>query len=180
MISSNLEKFLKRVSEDKECNAKAKSIGSDNKALAAYAKELGYDVTAEELQEYRDKTWQAVKGKIQKLQPDVSLSEGAKELLSFIKAADENEDMAKRLAELSAGTPDELIAYGKEKGFTFNEQDMQAVIKDIMEPSNEISDDELEMVAGGFVTAFIVVAAVSASVAGAVWTVVSVLGDLLD
>jgi len=51
----------------------------------------------------------------------------------------------------------------EEKGFTFNEQDMQAVGKDILEPSDELSDEELEMAAGGTtaIAVFLLIAGVA-------------------
>ena len=84
-------------------------------------------------------------------QPDISLSPGAKEFYAFMKLADTNDEMALRLVELANSTPEELIAFGAEKGFAFDKQDMLAVGKDILEPSDELSEEELELVAGGLV-----------------------------
>ena len=166
MDRENLEGFFKFLMEDKESRAKLKSLGGDVAALAAYAKGKGFDVTPEELREYQEKALHMMKSRVLNLQPDVSLSDGAKEFLRFIKIADDDETIAKRLAELSSGTPGEVIAYGKEKGFIFNEQDMQAVSKDILKPTDELDEEELEMVAGG-TTVLVVILTVSLTVAAA-------------
>ena len=149
MSVENLEKFSKLLTENKEWQVKVKSFGGDADTLAAYAKDKGFDVTPEELREYQEKALQMMKSRVLNLQPDGSLSDGAKEFLRFIKNADDDEIMAKRLVELGSGTPGEVIAYGREKGFIFNEQDMQAVSKDILKPTDELDEEELEMVAGG-------------------------------
>ena len=152
MSRENLEGFSKFLMENKDSRAKLKSLGGDVAALAAFAKESGYDVTAEELCEYQEKALIVMKSRVQSLQPGKSLSAGAKAFYDMIKAAESDMEMAKRVAELSSGSPEELIAYGREKGFIFNEQDMQAVGKEILEPSDELSEEELEMVAGGEIT----------------------------
>jgi predicted ribosomally synthesized peptide with nif11-like leader len=151
MSRENLEKFSKFLMENKERQSKVKSFGDDVDALAAYAQESGYDLSPDELREQRDKALLLIKNRVQKKlrQPDVSLSPGAREFCKFIELADNDEGMSKRLSELSAGAPKEIIAFGKEKGFTFTEQDMQAFGKSILDSSEELSDEELEMVAGG-------------------------------
>ena len=68
---------------------------------------------------------------------------------ALLESVETDKEVEKRLEELSAGTQEELIAYGREKGFTFNGQDLQAVGKDTLEPSDELNDEELELVAGG-------------------------------
>ena len=47
------------------------------------------------------------------------------------------------------GTPEAVIAYGREKGFDFSEEDIQAMGKYVLELSNELSEKELELAAGG-------------------------------
>jgi len=163
MSRESLEKFFVFLSENKGCQEKVKSFGSDIDAVIAYAKELGYDISKEEFQEYQDKALQLLKENLQKLeQAEASLSTGAKEFYNFIKLADENEEVANRLAELGWDTPEELIAYGKEKGFTFNKQDMKEVSKNILEPREELSEEDLERVAGGVVLVGLMAVASSA------------------
>ena len=150
MSREGLENFFKLLAENPEHQAKVKSFGGDLDALAAYAREQGYDVSPEELREYQDKARQLLKSRLEKVQrADAPLSPGAREFFALIKLSETDESVAERLAELGAGTTEALIAYGREKGFIFNEQDMQAIGKDILEPSDELSDDELELAAGG-------------------------------
>ena len=100
-----------------------------------------------------DKAQKLLKAKMRKklAKPNVSISPGAKEFYALIKLAENDEEVAKRLTELVEGAPEELIAYGKEKGFTFDAQDMQAIGENILEPTDELSDEELELAAGGLV-----------------------------
>ena len=170
MSRENLEKFFKFLMENREGQAKMKGFGGDVDALAAYARELGYDFSPEEMREYQDKARQLFKSRVQKKlrQPEAPSSPGAREFYALIKLAETDESVRKRLAELAAGTPEELVAYGGEKGFTFNEQDIQSVGKDILEPSDELSDEELELAAGGTTLAVLFVVAVASLVTGAV------------
>ena len=156
MNRENLEKFFNFLAENQELQAKVKSFGGDADALAAYAREQGYEFSPEELRIYQDKARELLKSRLQKklVQPDVSLSLGARDFFALMKLAETDEEVARRLEDLTAGSqeaPEELIAYGKEKGFVFDRQDMLAIGKDILEPSDELSDDELELAAGGLV-----------------------------
>ena len=170
MNRESLEKFFNFLAENQELQAKVKDFGGDVDALAAYARELGYDFSPEELRIYQDKAKELLKGRLRKklAQPDVSLSPGARDFYALTKLAETDEEVAKRLEEIAAGsqeTPEELIAYGREKGFVFDRQDMLAIGKDILEPSDELSDDELELAAGG-TTAFLIMLGIGAIVAG--------------
>ena len=125
MSREGLENFFKFLMENQECQAKVKSFGGGGnlEALAAYARELGYDVSPEELREYQDKARQLLKSRLEKAQrSDAPLSPGAREFFALIKLSETDESVAKRLEEFAAGTgtPEELIAYGREKGFDFN------------------------------------------------------------
>ena len=168
MSLKSIEKFAGFLTENKECREKAESFGSDIKALASYAQEQGFDVTAEELQDLQEKTQQLIKNRIHKIQQsDIQLSEGAREFNKFIELSERDEEVARQIENLSSGSAEELIALGKEKGFIFTEEDMRSVANEIMEPKNELSEEELELVAGGVLLAFASVAAVAAF-AGAV------------
>ena len=110
-------------------------------------------------------------------QPDASLSPGAQEFGKLVKLGDTNEEVGKRLAEFTLGSADELVAYGKEKGFNFNRQDMKDFADSIMQPSDGLSEEELEMAAGGcigaiavavYAAAAVVISAGSAAVAAGV------------
>jgi len=72
------------------------------------------------------------------------------QFLEFSKLADTDPEVAKRITEASK-SPQELIAYGKETGFTFDMRDMEEVAKKLIEQEEELSDDELEAAAGGYV-----------------------------
>jgi len=149
MSREGIEGFTKYLIENQEYQNKVRSFGGDIEKLMNSAREMGYDVSAEEFREYQDKARQILRGRINKKMSDASISPGAKEFYNFIKMAESDIEIAKRVAELGYRTPEELIAYGKEKGFTFTEADMDAVSKDVLEPQNELSEEELEMVAGG-------------------------------
>ncbi|MCL2048812.1 MAG: Nif11-like leader peptide family RiPP precursor [Defluviitaleaceae bacterium] len=153
MNREGMEHFFKLLSENPEYQDRVKSIGSDAEALAAYAKELGCEVSTAELREYQDKARELLKEKVQKklTKPNAALSAGAQAFYDFMKLSESDTEVAKRLEELAAGTAEELIAYGKEKGFVFDRQDMLVIGNDILEPSDELSDDELELAAGGLV-----------------------------
>ena len=154
MSREGLEKLIQLMSADDECREHSKSIGSDMEALVAYAKELDCDVSPEELHECREKSLKLLKGRMKQSQrSEASLSPGVREFYALVDLSETDKEVEKRLAEISAGTREELIAYGREKGFNFDEQDIQAVSKDILEPTDELSEEELELVAGG-TTAF--------------------------
>jgi len=156
MGREGLEQFLKFLTEKPEHQAKVKNLGSDIDALVAYAKEQGYDVSADELRAYQDKARELLLGRLQKTakkleQPSAEQSPGVQAFFALIKLAETDGEVAKRLDELASGTPEELIAYGKEKGFIFDEEDMLAIGKDILDPSDELSEEDLELAAGGLV-----------------------------
>ena len=166
MGKENLDQFFNSVVANQEYKTKVKSFGGDADALVAYAKEQGYDFSPEELREYQDKARDLLKSRLQKAQqPDTPKRPGEEAFYELTKLADTDGEVGKRLAELAAGTPEELIAYGKEKGFIFDRQDMLTIGKDILEPSDELSDEELELVAGG-TTAFLIMLGIGAIVAG--------------
>ena len=124
MSREGMEQFFKFLAENPEHQDKIKSIGGDVDALAAYARERGYDFSAEELREQRDKARRIIKDRVHKMrQPDTSLSPGAQEFGKLVKLGDTDEEVGKRLSGFTLGSADELIAYGKEKGinlFGFN------------------------------------------------------------
>ena len=148
-----LDKFFKFLSEHPEHYAKVKELGGDIEALAAYTQELGFEISREDLREYQEKARELLTGRLSKklVKPDATLSPGAQAFYAFIKLSETDSAVAKRLEELAAGTPEDLIAYGQEMGFVFDRQDMLAIGNDILEPSDELSDEELELAAGGLV-----------------------------
>ena len=150
MDKKGMEQFIMLLAENPEHQAKVKSFEGDIDALAAYAQELGYDISADALRESTEKARQLLKSRLQKSQETTtSQSPGAQAFYALMKLAETDETVAKRLTELSTGTPEAVVAYGREKGFIFSEEDMQALGKDVLEPTDELSDEELEMAAGG-------------------------------
>ena len=151
MSSEHLEQFFKLLAANPEQQAKVKEIGGDVDALSAFARESGYDISPEEVREYQDNAREFFKARAQeKLARTISLqSPGAQAFYELMKLGENDKSVAERLGELGAGEPGELIAYGKEKGFEFSEQDIKAAGEYILEPSNELSEEELELAAGG-------------------------------
>ena len=150
MLNGNIEKFVLFLAEDKEAQAKARSFGGDVDALAAYAMESGFEVSASKLREFREDSMRLLEPKLKKAeQARASGTPGTQAFYALLELAETDSETASRLEELSTGTRADLIAYGREKGFIFDEQDLDAVGNDILEPSEELSEEELELVAGG-------------------------------
>ena len=151
MGKGKLDQFFKMMAEDQTVQEKVKSFNGDIEALAAYAVELGYDVSAEELRRYTDSAVKMLNAKLQEkaARPEAAKSPGTQAFLTLTKLADTDENVAKRLEELAEGTPEELIAYGAQMGFVFTKQDLVDIGKDVLEPTDELSEEELELVAGG-------------------------------
>jgi len=166
MNELKLQQFYDHLQKNPDCQKKAKEFGDDTTALAAYALELGYAITAEDLTAFKSKAKQVLEAKWKELDTaKASLSDGAKQFMEFSKLADTDTEVAKRIAELSK-SPQELIAYGKGKGFSFDTNDMKEVAKKLMEQEEELSDEELEAVAGGSTMLLLVLAFMSAAVVG--------------
>ena len=112
-----------------------------------------------------EKQIEVFKKKIEILQSNDSLSLGAQALVKLLSLIGTDADVKKQLNELGTETKAELIAYGKEKGFDFTEEDVDAVGNEIFGASDELSDDDLKQVAsGGIVSLGTVVANISAGV----------------
>ena len=184
MNEIKLQQFYNHLLKNPDCLAKAKELGDDMTAIAAYACELGYEVTTDELTAHNNKTKQVLEAKWKELDAGKeSLSDGAKQFMEFSKLADADTEVAKRITEMYK-SPQEMITYGKEKGFSFDTKDMEEVAKKFMEQEEELSDDELEAVAGGTTVAIAVGALLVigvASVAGvALCLSFSVTAALID
>ena len=151
MNNNGLEQFFNAVSTNQDLQEQIQELGGDVDALAAFAKEQGYDVSLEELQAYQDKVQRLLKSRLRMVQqgPASPPSPGVKAFFALTELAETDEAVAKRLEEIGTDAPDDLIAYGKELGFSFTAQDMADVGKEILAPSDELSDEELELAAGG-------------------------------
>ena len=155
MQNKDLKAFIQNISENKEYMDKALSFKGDPEALIEYARELGFDVSAQELREFHQQTVGFLSARIKNVS-GTDLSPGAKEYYALLNLAETDADVAARLDEIGRKTREELIIYGKEKGFNFNEQDIREVTLHILEPSNEISEEDLELAAGGTTTVALV------------------------
>ena len=151
MEKDKLEQFFKRMAEDAAVQEKIKSLSGDMDALASYAGELGFDVSAEEMRTYTDQAVKVMGAKLQEkaASSQAAKSPGAQAFFALTKLADSDEGVARRLEELAEGSAEDLIAYGADLGFVFTKQDMLDIGKDILDQSDELSDEELELAAGG-------------------------------
>ena len=150
MSRENIDRFASLLMEDTGCQAKAKSLGGDPEALAVYARELGFEVSPRELADYMEKGRRLMEDRMEKIRGQkAGLAPGTQAFYDLIELAETDIEVAKRLDALMEGTREDLIAYGREKGFIFDEQDLDDVGRDILKPSDELSEEELELVAGG-------------------------------
>ncbi|BAF60480.1 hypothetical protein PTH_2299 [Pelotomaculum thermopropionicum SI] len=67
----------------------------------------------------------------------------------FVQLVGENADMAGKVQEIGFSDPGAIIAYAREHGFEFDERDLEEFGSQILEKSDEFSEEELEQVAGG-------------------------------
>ena len=95
----------------------------------------------------------------------------------FGKMCAENEDIRKKAKEIGIGNLDGVVAYGKELGLDFSMDDIKALGDEVGVTGQELSEEELEKVAGGFVTTTAaVVAGGVGSAAGGAATVATAAG----
>ena len=151
MINENLQKFLAFLAADKDRQAHVRSFEGNMDALAAYAQESGFSVSAQELQSFRENSLKFLEAKMKKAEEQkAAQSPGVQAIYALMALAETDSEVARQLEAMGPDvTRAELIAFGKEKGFIFGEGDLDAVGKDILEPSDELSEEELELVAGG-------------------------------
>lgn len=76
----------------------------------------------------------------------------------------EDEELKKKAKEIGINNIEAIIALAKENGFDIQKEDFEAAAKEF-ESNDELSDEDLEKVAGGVVTASVALAAVSAAAA---------------
>ena len=86
----------------------------------------------------------------------------------FIEKIGRDEALAEKVKDAGVDVS-EIIALGKENGFEFTAENLKTVHEEMNKSGAELSDEDLEKVAGGFVMATVVVASAAAvSVAAAV------------
>jgi len=89
-------------------------------------------------------------------------------LKEFGKKCLEDGEMKDKVKEIGLKNMGSIMSYAKEKGFDFNEDDMKALGKET-QAEGELSESDLEQVAGGIVTSTAAaVVGIAAGAAGAV------------
>ena len=68
---------------------------------------------------------------------------------AFSQKISEDQELKSKFRQVDLGKLDGVIALAKEYGFDVTEEDLLAAAKEL-ESSNELSDDALQKVAGGF------------------------------
>ncbi len=88
------------------------------------------------------------------------------DLKEFGKKIAENEEIKNRAKEIGLD-PKGIIAYGKELGLKFDEEDMKTLSAEADVTEEELSEEELEKIAGGLATTTILAAGAGLVAAGA-------------
>ncbi|MCL6611575.1 MAG: Nif11-like leader peptide family RiPP precursor [Peptococcaceae bacterium] len=173
MSAEDLKRFLQFLAENEEAAGKVKGMGVDNlDAIVAYGKELGYEFDRQELEELRSKVVELYKARAKKnLEKVVAAAEkeqrpGMQNLHRFVQLVGENAEIAQKVQEISFNDPKAIVAYAGELGFEFDERDLEEFGSKMLEKADELSEEELDQVAGGAVPAILTVAAAGAVVAG--------------
>ena len=181
MTRECLEKFAKYYKENKECQEKIKELRGDDEALSAYIKSIGFDFSAEDMQKQRERAIKLLKEDVAvKTKPGISLSPGEQAFYGLMKLAEEDSAVGEALSKLKFSAVEDLITFGKEKGFIFDKEDLKNVIKNIIQKSDDLSDEDLELVAGGCIGTLAAVAAAAASAAVVVTSLVVAACAVVD
>ena len=75
---------------------------------------------------------------------------GMQNLKRFVQLIFEDASVNAKVQEIGFNSPEAVIDYAKELGFEFNLQDMQEFGSMVLGQSDELSEDELANVSGGF------------------------------
>jgi predicted ribosomally synthesized peptide with nif11-like leader len=71
----------------------------------------------------------------------------------YMKLYVENEEVRKKAEEIGLKDADGQIAHAKSLGLEFSKEDMAALVKEAgIEGKNELNEEDLEKVAGGYMT----------------------------
>ncbi|MCL6611576.1 MAG: Nif11-like leader peptide family RiPP precursor [Peptococcaceae bacterium] len=171
MSIESLNKFLQMLAENEEAANKVKEIGLENaEEIIAYARKLGYDFNRQEFDELRNRVIDINKARIKKNLEKAAAQvkeqrTGMQNLNRFVKLVEENKDIANKVQEIGFDDPKAIIAYAGELGFEFDEQDLEEFGSQILEQSDELTEEELEQVAGGGVLALVVLGLYAAGAA---------------
>jgi len=152
----DLNRFMQFLAENQEAANKVKEVGVENlEAIAAYARELGYEFDRQELEEVMNKVTELYGTRIKKnLEKAIAAGDkeqrpGMRNLHRFVQLVGENAEIAKKMQEIGFSDPGAIIAYAREHGFEFDERDLEEFGSQMLEQSDELSEEELEQVAGG-------------------------------
>lgn len=98
-------------------------------------------------------------------------------LKAYGKKIAEDEEVKKRAKDIGLNDLDGQIAYGKELGFEFTVDDMRALAEEVGVTEDELSEEQLERIAGGAATTTaVVVGATAATAVGAVGVSAAAVG----
>lgn len=87
-------------------------------------------------------------------------------LKAFGNKITEDEELKKKAQDRGLENVDEMVALAQENGFDVTREDYKQLAEEL-KSSEELTDDDLEKVAGGFATAVAVGVAVGAAAGGA-------------
>ncbi len=159
MSKESMQHFLDMMAKNPEVAEKVKEVAQKGpQAFLDYAEELGYAIEEEDLKELGEKVAEALKVQIkkrtEKLLSDLEKEqspqdEGMKNLIQFMKDSEEDEAVKTKLNELVAKDPSAVIDYARERGYDFSEKDLDRLGKALLEQKEELSEEDLDQVAGG-------------------------------
>ena len=78
-------------------------------------------------------------------------NEGMKALVEFVKYVGENKEAAEKVKDFS-NDAQAIMSYAKGLGYSFEEKDIQEYGRKVLLQTEELSDHDLEKVAGGLFT----------------------------
>ncbi len=176
MSKESMQKFLEMLAKNPEMAEKVKGLAQEGpQALIDYARDLGFEINEEDLKELGEKATEAfkkqVKRRTQKLIADLEKdpsyeNSSMKNLLQFIKHSEEDDDVKGKLNELSTTDPSAIVDYAKDLGYEFTAKDLDDFGKALLDQEEELSDEELDQVAGGVID-LVSLGIFAAAVAGA-------------
>ena len=75
---------------------------------------------------------------------------GMQNLKKFVQLIFEDASVAAKVQEIGFNSPNAVIGYAKELGFEFDQQDMEEFGNIVLGQSDELSEEELAKVSGGW------------------------------
>lgn len=96
-------------------------------------------------------------------------NEGMKNIEGFINFCEENQEAAERMKLLDLNDHQAIIGLAREQGFVFTEEDMNEYGQKVLSQKDELSDQDMEQVAGGNTQPNIVVVGIGPVAMGRQW-----------